>query len=129
MAGNQSTAAFSAVKKSFNVLKEWRDMRENQDSFYSDKDEEIRRIKRQQEEDQGVNITKAGASGIDLSSFNDALLSKDLENARKIHDERKKMQEELLALKQQAKNERKNRRNRVFSYSVGLLSDLSRFGF
>ena len=136
MAGNQSTAAMSATKNTFNLLKEWRDSKEAQKSYFHQADsllkgnaDEIRQMKRQNAEDRGKDISKAGASGIDISSFNDALLSKDLKAAQNMYDKQKQAQEQALALRKQAKNERRNRRDKAFSYSVGLLSDLSGFGF
>ena len=86
-------------------------------------------MKRQNAEDRGKKVSKAGASGIDVSSFNDALLSEDLKNTRDIYDKQKQAQENAQALRKQAGKERRNRRDKAFSYSVGLLSDLSGFGF
>lgn len=132
MAENRSAAALSAVKNTFNLLKEWQKSKETQeDCFHQAKsllkanDDDIDKIKRQSAEERGKNISKAGASGIDLSSFNDALLSEDLKNARNIHDEQKEAQ----ALKKQAESVKRNRRNKSLSYSVGLLLDLGKWGF
>lgn len=136
MAENRSAAALSAVKNTFNLLKEWQKSKETQeDCFHQAKsllkanDDDIDKIKRQSAEERGKNISKAGASGIDLSSFNDAFLSEDLKNARNIHDEQKEAQEKAQALRKQAESVKRNRRNKSLSYSVGLLSDLGKWGF
>ena len=136
MAENRSAAALSATKNTFNLLKEWQKSKETQEacfhqaeSFLKDNDGDIGNIKRQSAEERGKNISKAGASGIDLSSFNDALLSEDLKNTRNIYDKQKEAQEKAQALRKQAGNERRNRRNKSLSYSVGLLSDLGKWGF
>ncbi|MBO4521157.1 MAG: hypothetical protein J5787_08140 [Alphaproteobacteria bacterium] len=135
MANNQSNAALSASKNSFNLLKEWRDSKEAQKAYFHqansllrESDDEIRQMKRQNAEDAGKILSKAGASGIDLSSFNDAFLSEDLKNIRDIYDKQKQAQESAQALRKQAANERKNRRDKAFSYSVGLFSDLMNLG-
>ena len=135
MAGNQSAAALSATKNTFNLLKDWQNSKENQKAFFyqadrllQDNADEIRQMKRQNAEDRGKDISKAGASGVDLSSFNDALLSENLKNSRNIYDEQQKAQEQARALRKQGRNERKNRRNKTFSYAVGLLSDLNTIG-
>ena len=135
MAGNQSAPALSAAKSTFNLLKEWRESKEAQkayfhqaDSLLQDNAEEVRQMKRQNAEDIGKDISKAGASGINLSSFNDALFSENMKNTREIYDKQKKAQEQAQALRKQAKNEERNRRNKAFSYSVGLLSDFNTIG-
>ena len=135
MAGNQSAPALSAAKSTFNLLKEWRESKEAQkayfhqaDSLLQDNAEEVRQMKRQNAEDIGKDISKAGASGINLSSFNDALFSENMKNTREIYDKQKKAQEQAQALRKQAKNEKRNRRNKAFSYSVGLLSDFNTIG-
>ena len=93
MANNKASAAFSGAKSSFNLMKEWQDSKAAQNSYFhqadsllSDYDNEIRQMKRQNAEDRGKKISKAGASGIDVSSFNDAILSEDLKNARDVYD-------------------------------------------
>ena len=136
MAKDQSAAALSAAKNTFNLLKEWHESKEAQKAYFHQADsllqntfDEIRQMKRQKAEDRGKNISKAGASGIDLSSFNDAFLSQDLKEAQDIYDKQKQAQEEALELRRKAKKERQNRRDKAFSYSIGLLSDLSGFGF
>ena len=136
MAENQSAATLSATKNTFNLLNEWQKSKETQEACFhqakrllKDNDEDIDKIKRQSAEERGKNISKAGASGIDLSSFNDALLSEDLKNARDVYDKQKQAQEKAQALRKQAENERRNRRNKSLSYSVGLLSGLGKWGF
>ena len=135
MAGNQSAPALSAAQSTFNLLKECRDSKEAQKAYFHQADrilqnnaEEIRQKKRQNAEDIGKNIAKAGASGISLSSFNDALFSENLKNTREIYDKQKQAQEYVRSLRMQAKNERRNRRSKAFSYSVGLLSDFNAIG-
>lgn len=136
MTGKQSAAALSATKNTFNLLKEWRDSKETQKSYFHQAKavlqknaDEVLQMKHQNAENRGRNISKAGASGIDVSSFNDAIFSEDLKNARNIYDKQKQALEDARVLRKQAKNERKKRRDKAFSYSIGLLSDLSGFGF
>ncbi len=129
--GNVSTA-FSGAKSSFNLMKEWQASKTAQDSFFhqaarllNDNDEDVLKIKRQYAEDRGGNISKAGASGIDVSSFNDALLSEDLKNARDIYDKQKQAQTKAAALRNKAYNERQERWRKSLVFSTGLLSDWS----
>ena len=136
MAENQSAATLSATKNTFNLLKEWRESKEAQNAYFHQADsllqnafDEVRQMKRQSAEDRGKRVSKAGASGIDISSYNDALLSEDLKNIRDIYDKQKQAQENAGELRKQAKKEQRNRRDKAFSYSIGLLSDLSGFGF
>lgn len=125
----------SGAQSTFNLLKEWRESKNTEKSHYQQADsimqdnaDELREMKRQNAQERGQNIAKAGASGVALSSFNDALLSEDLKNAREMYDKQKKAREEAWALRKLAKKERRNRREKAFSYSVGLLSDFSGLG-
>lgn len=135
MTEKTSAASISAIKNTFNLLKEWREAKEVEKDHFSqadrllkDSDDEIRQMKRQNARDFGRDISKAGASGIDISSFNDAFLSTDLENTREIYNRQKQTTEDVRALKKQGENEKKNKRKKTFSYSVGLFSDLLGLG-
>ena len=132
MANNRASAAFSGVKSSFNLMKEWQASNAAQESYFhqansllSDDTTEIRRMKRQNAEDRGKNISKAGASGIDVSSFNDAILSEDLKNERDIYDKQMQAQAKAAALRNKAYGERRKRWGKSLSLSAELLSDWS----
>lgn len=130
MAENNFSTALSGVKNSFNILKEWRkDNRKSYlhqaNSLLQENQDELRRMDRRHEKDRGTDMTDIGASGIDKSSFNDALLAKDLENIREKDEKRRQANSEALELRKKASEEGRNRRDKAFSYSVGLLSDLN----
>ncbi len=134
-----SKAAFSTLmnsaKSTFNLLKEWQDSKNAEDDYYRQADNVIRqnrnetqKLKRENDEERGEAIAKAGASGINVSSFNDALLYNDLKTAREVYDKEQQAREQAYSLRRQAKNERRNRKGKAFSYSVGLLTDFGGFG-
>ena len=136
MAENKASTAFSGVKSSFNLLKEWQASKAAQESYFhqadsilSDNEEEERQIKRKNAEDRGGNISKAGASGIDLSSFNDALLSEELKNNRDVYNTQVQARERAADLRKKAYGERRKRWEKSLSFSAGLLSDWSGFLF
>ena len=120
----------SGAKSTFNILKEWRELKDNEkrQTETNTKTDDLLEIKRQNAQDRGRDIARAGDSGIVLSSFNDVLLSEDLKAAREIYDKQQKAREETLALRKQAKKERRNKRDKAFVYSVGLLSDFAGSG-
>ena len=138
MAGNSNSASsfFSSIGKSFNLLREWRESKETQDSFFhqansilKENADNIRQSERQNNEERGKDISNAGASEIDVSSFNDALLAKDLKNIREEYNKRAQANAEARNLRKKAGKEREKRRDKAFSYSINLLSDLSKLGF
>ena len=135
MAKNTTSAAFSGVKSSFNLMKEWQASKAAQESYFHqadsllNNDAEVRRMKRQNAEDRGKNISKAGASGIDVSSFNDAIMSEDLKNGRDIYDKQVEAQEKAAALRNKAYGERRKRWGKSLAFSTDLLSDWSGFLF
>ena len=133
-----SNLAFSTLinsaKNTFNLLKDWQESKKNEKDYYWQADNVIRqsrnetqKLKQENDEKKGEALAKAGASGINVSSFNDALLYNDLKTAREAYDKEQQAQEKSYTLRQQAKTERKNRKNKAFSYSVGLLSDFGGF--
>lgn len=134
-----SKSAFSmlanSAKSTFNLLKEWQDSKDAEENYFRQADDTIRKsraeaqkMKRENDEERGEAVAKAGASGINVSSFNDALLYNDLKTARDVYDKERQAAEQAGALRRQAGNERRNRKSKAFSYSVGLLSDLGGFG-
>ena len=132
MTNNKASAAFSGVKSSFNLMKEWQASKAAQDSYFhqansilSNDEAEIRQMKRQNAEDRGKNVSKAGASGIDISSFNDAILSEDLKKGRDIYDKQLQAQGKAALLRDKAYNERRKRWGKSLSLSADLLSDWS----
>ena len=133
-----SNLAFSTLinsaKNTFNLLKDWQESKKNEKDYYWQADNVIRqsrnetqKLKQENDEKKGEALAKAGASGINVSSFNDALLYNDLKTAREAYDKEQQAQEKSYTLRQQAKTERKNRKNKAFSYSVGLFSDFGGF--
>ena len=52
----------------------------------------------------------------------------DLKTAREVYDKEQQAREQAYSLRRQAKNERRNRKGKAFSYSVGLLTDFGGFG-
>lgn len=136
MAENKLSTSLSGVKRTFNLLREWEESEDAEKSFFHqansilrDNSDEIRQMKRQSAQDNGTNRAKASASGIDVSSFNDALLSEDLKHKREMYEKRKQAEEKAEILRKRARNEMENRQKKAFSYSVGLLSDISGLGF
>lgn len=136
MAENKLSTSLSGVKRTFNLLREWEESEDAEKSFFHqansilrDNSDEIRQMKRQSAQDNGTNRAKASASGIDVSSFNDALLSEDLKHKRERYEKRKQAEEKAEILRKRARNEMENRQKKAFSYSVGLLSDISGLGF
>ena len=134
MAKGNAAAAFSGVKSSLNLIKDWQASKAVQDSYFhqansllNDNETDIRQAKRQNAEAGGKIISKAGASGIDVSSFNDVLLSEDLKNARDIYDKRIQAQAKAAALRNKAYNERRKRWGKSLAFSADLLSDLGGF--
>ena len=130
MSNKNASAVFSGAKSSFNLIKEWRDSKAARDNYFhqadsllKDSEDEILRMKRQNEEERGKKISKAGASGINLSSFDDALLSDDLENARDVYDKRLQAQADAAALREKANGERRKKRGKSLSLSAELLPD------
>lgn len=134
-----SKTAFSTVmssaKNTFNLLKEWQDSKDAEKDYYWQADNVIRqnrdetqKLKRENDEERGEAVAKAGASGINISSFNDALLYNDLKTAKEVYDKEQQAKEQAYNLRRQAKNERRNRKSKAFSYSVGLLTDFGGFG-
>lgn len=136
MANNKASKAFSGVKSSINLLNEWRSSKEARDSYFrqadrllSDNDDDLRQITRRNAEEKGQKISKAGVSGIDLSSFNDAFLSEDLKNADDIRGRRARTEAEAAALRNKAYGERRKKWEKSLSFSAGLLSDWYGFLF
>ena len=136
MAENKLSTSLSGVKRTFNLLREWEESEDAEKSFFHqansilrDNSDEIGQMKRQSVQDNGSNLAKASASGVDISSFNDALLSEDLKHKRKIYEKQKQNREKAENLRKQARNEMENRQKKAFSYSIGLLSDISGLGF
>ena len=134
MAKGNADAAFSGVKSSINLMKEWQTSKAAQDSCFhqsdsllNDSEADVRQIKRQNAESRGKIVSKAGASGIDVSSFNDLLLSEDLKNVCDIYDKRIQAQAKAAALRNKAYNERRKRRGKSLAFSADLLSDLGGF--
>ena len=132
MAKNTTSAAFSGVKSSFNLMKEWQASKAAQEAYFhqansllNENEAEIRKMKRENEEERGKNVSKAGASGIDVSSFNDAVLSEDLKNDRDIYDKQVQTQAKASALRNKAYAERRKRWKKSLSLSADLLSDWS----
>ena len=131
MANDSTSRAFSGAKGSFNLMKEWQASKAAQDSYFhqsasllNDNNADVLKMKRQYAEDRGRNISKAGASGLDVSSFNDALLSEDLKNARDIYDKQMQAQAKAAALRNKAHNERRKRWGKSLAFSADLLSDM-----
>ncbi len=133
-----TTSAFSiftnSAKNTFNLLKDWQTSKENEDDYDRQADNvlkqtrhEIRKIKRENREEKGETIAKAGASGVSVSSFNDALMYNDLKTAQDVYEKQEQAREQAYNLRKQAQNERSNRKNKAFSYSIGLLTDFGGF--
>ena len=133
MALNSFSAILSNARSSFNILKEWRNLKEDQDrqsnSILQNNDDDIRQTERKNRETQGEKISSAGTSGIDISSFNDALLSADLKNIREKYEKQQQAEEKIRELKSKSSADRKSKKDKLFSYSVKLLSDLNGWGF
>ena len=132
MAKNLTSAAFSGVKSSFDLIKDWQASKAAQEAYFhqansllNENEAEIRKMKRKNAENRGKNVSKAGASGIDVSSFNDALLSEDLKNNRDIYDKQVQAQAKASALRNKAYNERRKKWGKSLSLSADLLADWS----
>ena len=136
MAENKLSASLSGMKNTFNLLKEWQESEEAEKSYFHqansilrENDDEIMKMKRKNSEDRGNDVSRAGASGIDVSSFNDVLLAKDLKNRREIYERQVQARKKAKESMKQSQKEIGNRQKKAFSYSVGLLSDLGCLGF
>ncbi len=120
----------NSAKNTFNLLKDWQTSKDNEDDYYQQADSllkqtqyETKKIKRENREKKGESIANAGASGIAVSSFNDALLYNDLKTAQEVYQKQEQAREQAYNLRKQAKKESRNRKNQAFSYSIGLLTD------
>ena len=132
MAKDTTSAAFSGVKSSFNLMKEWQASKAAQEDYFrqansilNDNEAEIRRMKSDRDEERGKTVSKAGASGIDVSSFNDAVLSEDLKNSRDIYDKQVQAWAKAAALRSKGNYERRKRWGKSLALSADLLSDWS----
>lgn len=136
MAENKLSTSLSGMKNTFNLLKEWQESEEAEKSYFhqansilKENDDEIMKMKWKNSEDRGKNVSRAGASGIDVSSFNDVLLAKDLKSRREIYERQTQAKEKAKKDMKRSQKEIEKRQKKAFSYSVGLLSDLSCLGF
>ena len=130
MAKSIFPAFMNSAKNTLNLLKEWQDSKETEKDYRRQADNvmrtnynETQKLKREKDEERGEAIAKAGASGVDVASFNDALLYGDLKSRQKIYDKKQQAADQAYSLRRQAKSERDKRKNKAFSYSVGLLTD------
>lgn len=128
------TVLADSAKNTFNLLKEWRDSQSDEDEYRRQaKDvlnrtaDETRRMRSEKSADVGKAVAKAGASGVKVSSFDDAFLAADLETAKKAYDKEEEARSQAYELRRKAEKERRNRRDKAFSYSVGLITGLGGF--
>ena len=109
------TVLADSAKNTFNLLKEWRNSKSDEDEYRRQAKEvlrqtadETRRMRNEKSAEIGKAVAKAGASGVRVSSFDDA-------------------RSEAYELRRKAEKERRGRRDKAFSYSVGLITNLGGF--
>ena len=128
------TVLADSAKNTFNLLKEWRNSKSDEDEYRRRAKEvlrqtadETRRMRNEKPAEIGKAVATAGASGVRVSSFDDAFLSADLETAKKAYDKEDEARSEAYELRRKAEKERRGRRDKAFSYSVGLITNLGGF--
>lgn len=131
----KSANFFNSAKNTFNLLQEWKNSKEKEDDYYFQAQETLRKnqrntqkLKQKNKEEQGASIAKAGASGVKVSSFNDALFYNDLKNTQEIYENERNAQQQYNSLRKKAKSEKRNRNAKLLSYSIGLISKFPGFG-
>lgn len=115
----------------FTLLKDWSDLRSSERSYKKQADDvirqseyEIKKLKQDRNAEKGAAVADAGASGVSVSSFNDALFYNDLKTAREVNEKKLDAYNTAANLKEKARQEKRNGRSKNFSYSLGMLSTL-----
>lgn len=115
----------------FTLLKDWDDLRSSQRSYKKDADsvirqseQEIRKLKQDRNAERGAAVADAGASGVSVSSFNDALFYNDLKTAQEVNEKKLNAYSTAADLKEKARQAKRSGRNKNFSYSLGMLNTL-----
>lgn len=128
---NAASSFANSAKTTLTLLKSW----DGGDDSAADCDAEagetlrraaadIREIRRKNAEEKGENIARAGSSGIDVSSYNDALLYNDLKAAREAFDVRDRAEREATVLRRKANRSRVGATDRALAFSVNLLKSV-----
>lgn len=115
----------------FTLLKDWDDLRSSERSYKNNaenvirqSEQEIRKLKQDRNAERGAAVADAGASGISVSSYNDALFYNDLKTAREVNEKRLDAYSTAADMKEKARQAKRNGRNKNFSYSLGMLNTL-----
>ena len=128
---NAASSFANSAKTTLTLLKNW----DGGDDSAADYDAEagetlrkaaadIREIRQKNAEEKGENIARAGSSGIDVSSYNDALLYNDLKAAREAFDVRDRAEREAVVLRRKASRSRVGATDRALASSVNLLKSV-----
>lgn len=81
-------------------------------------------LRRESDEDRGESVARSGASGVKVSSFDDAFLSHDLKTEQEAAMRRYEADSEVSELNRRIRSERRANRARNTDYGLGVLSDL-----
>ena len=128
---NAASSFANSAKTTLTLLKNW----DGGDDSAADYDAEagetlrkaaadIREIRQKNAEEKGENIARAGSSGIDVSSYNDALLYNDLKAAREAFDVRDRAERKAVVLRRKASRSRVGATDRALAFSVNLLKSV-----
>ena len=126
---NAASSFADSAKTTLTLLKNWDggnadDYNAEADEALRQADRDVREIRRKNAEEKGENIARAGSSGIDVSSYNDALLYNDLKAARDAFDVRERAREKAGVLRRKASRSRVGATDRALAFSVNLLKNI-----
>lgn len=128
---NAASSFADSAKTTLTLLKNWDGGNGDADDYNAEADEalrqadrDVREIRRKNAEEKGENIARAGSSGIDVSSYNDALLYNDLKAARDAFDVRERAREKAGVLRRKASRSRVGATDWALAFSVNLLKNI-----
>lgn len=121
----------SAVSTSLNLLDEWRSIKETKrendnqvlDILRDDKEQE-KQINRDKKERKGEALSEAGASGVKVSSFEDALFYHDLKAMQDIYDIRQKSFSNIMTIKDKQAASKRRKKLKMISPGINIASTL-----
>ena len=119
-----------SVKKSSKILTVRQDWKDAKRAYRDSKEEaaalleknawEERKLRRENAEERGKNLSRIGASGVKVSSYDDALLYNDLKTEQEADFNKKQARDEANRTLRKARTERKAAK---LKYSLSLLDE------
>lgn len=119
-----------AVKKSSKILTVRQDWKDAKRAYRDSKEEaaalleknawDERKLRRENDEERGKNLSRIGASGVKVSSYDDALLYNDLKTEQEADFNKKQARDEANRTLRKARAERKAAK---LKYSLSLLDE------